>query len=172
MDKSFKRGDIYYAYVPPVEHSNESPPPSYIIQGRRMFVLLHDYHSPDVPSKSVLAAPITRAKSMDQKLLPDSFVQLSKKDYPCLKYDSYIATHQVMPLSRHWLAEVASGRLTYDDQFMLDLQLLKSMGLQKTVQGLIQRTIEEKFKDLFGHQREAAAGSKEINRDRNRDLSR
>lgn len=58
-----------------------------------------------------------------------------------------------MPLSRHWLAEVPTGKLDQGDIFSLDVQLLKTMGLEQTIQKLLQ----SKIKELLEQESEIAA---------------
>lgn len=64
------------------------------MQGRHMFVLLHDHNATDVPGKSVLAAPITRIKShLRPERIKESYLKINKNDYSFLSEDSFVSTH-------------------------------------------------------------------------------
>lgn len=110
--------------------------------------MLHDSNDPDIPSRVVVAAPITTARSFQGRTIPDSFVPIDKQRHKFLAYDSYISTHQVMPLNREWLNDTPAGRLRPAKMVSLDLQLVGTLGLQKVVQKLVKTQLVEKLKEF------------------------
>lgn len=161
---SFQRGDVFNAYVPKIPSSQfpqQSPPPSYILEGLHKFVVLHDSNDREMPSKSVVAVPITSIKtSVARDQIRPSYVPLDKARHSFLDHDSYISTHQPMPLSRNWLSEKPLGKIDPVKMTEVDLQMIRTTGLESTVQQLIQAKIREQAK-AFEKGMEQAAASRE-----------
>ncbi|WP_445662001.1 type II toxin-antitoxin system PemK/MazF family toxin [Bacillus sp. FSL K6-6540] len=115
----FQRGDVFLVDVPKMDKFPKgSPRPSYVLQGKHHFVMLHGSDEFSVPPRSVLAMPITsleNALAKGQRIAP-SYVELDKQRHPFLDHDSYISTHQTMPLSRLWL-HTPTGKIHPDKMF-------------------------------------------------------
>ncbi|MFB5678823.1 hypothetical protein [Paenibacillus terreus] len=153
----FERGDVFSAYVPPLKDSVESPRPSYILEGYHKFVMMHDSSDRDLPGKSVVALPITSLDSLRNRVIP-SYVDLDKARHPFLDHDSYISTHQPIPLSRHWLGEVPVGKIHPDKMLEVDLQMIRTVGLEQTVHALISHKLKEQLQEFERGMDQAAAG--------------
>ncbi|MFM9280899.1 type II toxin-antitoxin system PemK/MazF family toxin [Paenibacillus jiagnxiensis] len=155
----FERGDVFGAYVPPIKDSIESPRPSYILEGYHKFVMMHDSSDRDLPGKSVVAIPIT---SLDKgtSRVPPSYVELDKDRHPFLNHDSYISTHQPISLSRQWLGEVSAGKIHPDKMLEVDLQMIRTVGLEQTLHGLIAHKLKEQLQE-FERGMDQAAASRE-----------
>ncbi|UFJ41359.1 type II toxin-antitoxin system PemK/MazF family toxin [Brevibacillus humidisoli] len=160
--RTFKRGEVFFVDLPaepPVE-----PDPSRILRGSHRCVVLFDS---DFPRKTVTILPITSLYNQEgeKKETTRTDLILSAKDYAAadntyrgtIVKDSFIKTEQIRSISRH-LLERKVGELLPEDMISLDLLLISSLQLQKTISQLIEYEVEKRL--LSGAQR------KDINMER------
>ncbi|MGM1023153.1 MAG: type II toxin-antitoxin system PemK/MazF family toxin [Bacillota bacterium] len=155
--KEFKRGDVFNVYVPEMKGSVQSPPPSFVLHGNHSFVVLSDSNDRALPPKSIMAIPITSADTaVNSGKMKPSYVPIDKSTHPFLDHDSYISTHQAMPLSRHWLGEVPIGKIDPSKMVEVDLQMVRTCGLQETVQKLISTQVNKQLESFERSMAESA----------------
>lgn len=156
-EKTFKRGDVFNAYVPKLKESPRSPLPSYILEGSHNFVVLSDSNDPTLPRKSVMVAPITSLNTaVNRNNVKPSYVPLEKNTHPFLDHDSYISTHQSFPISRNWLGEVPVGKIEPEKMSEVDLQMLRTLGLENTVSKIVHTALNKQMESFERAMGEAA----------------
>lgn len=147
---TFERGDVFECFVPKMSgFTSKAPRPSLILEGKHNVVMLHNSDDRSLPPRSALVAPITSATSAVKKgNLTDSYVKIEKFNYPFLVHDSYISTHQVFPINRSWISVVPVGKINPEDMLMLDIQLIRTQGLENTVHEMIKMSFQDKMKEF------------------------
>jgi hypothetical protein len=134
--KQFKRGDIFYVNIPKLDYKH-LPRPSFILEGKHMYVVLHDSDHCGYSQNQVVVVPISEVKSAKSSgnILP-SHIPLKKDSYDFIKKDCYICTHQPIPINRAWLLGKSSkGSLKKRHIKKMDLGLIHSLGLLDTLIG-------------------------------------
>lgn len=93
--------------------------------------------------------PITSAKAeveralREKRSVRDTYVKLDCDQLDFLKNDSYVSTEQIISINREWLHEDPIGHLPNDVLLQIDFQLIRTMGLQKAVQTIIEERIAQ-----------------------------
>ncbi|MNW40627.1 PemK-like protein [compost metagenome] len=140
--KLFKRGDIFYVNIPKLDYKHLTRP-SFILEGKHMYVVLHDSDHCGYSQNQVVVAPISESKSakLSGKILP-SHIPLKKDSYDFITKDCYICTHQPIPINRAWLlGKSPKGSLKKKHIKKMDLGLMLSLGLLDTLIGFADITL-------------------------------
>ncbi|MGX4583048.1 type II toxin-antitoxin system PemK/MazF family toxin [Paenibacillus chitinolyticus] len=140
--KHFKRGDIFYVNIPKLDYKH-LPRPSFILEGKHMYVVLHDSDHCGYSQNQVVVAPISEAKSakLSGKILP-SHIPLKKDSYEFITKDCYICTHQPIPINRAWLlGKSPKGNLKKKHIKQMDIGIMHSLGLLDTLFGFADLTL-------------------------------
>lgn len=118
MERTIKRGDIFYADLNPVVGSEQG--------GKHRPVLIISNDKGNKHSTTVIVAAITGMEHAKAKL-PTHIIA---KDYECLEKDSIILLEQIRTLDKQRLQEYIG---TFDRRFMLlvDDALAISIGITK-----------------------------------------
>ncbi len=143
----FKRGQVFKSIMPETKFTKRITPPTPLIGGERFVVVLHDSDSLHYNDRQVLVVPIVSQKEIIDKgnhiLL--THIPINKTDYAFIEEDSFVCTHQVMPINRDWLCEnfvqdISETELIYK----IDLGIINAAGLID----LIETYVEEKANEL------------------------
>lgn len=149
QQRKFQRGEVFNVMLP--NEPTVPPDPSRVMYGKHRCVVLFDSK---FPRKTVTILPITslynrdgeRKKTYTSDLILDSSEY--KQSGPTYKNtiikDSFIRTEQIRAISRH-LLEDKVGELLPKDMTRLDITLISSLNLQKTINQLIEIEVERRM---------------------------
>ena len=107
---------------------------------------MHDADNVNYDSRQVLIAPIFNElellNSGDSLLI--SHIPIKASDYGFLGEDSYISTHQIMPINRSWLRTPSTGEINdLDLIYRMDLGIIHAAGLMGVIQDIIHEEAEK-----------------------------
>lgn len=142
--RNFKRGDVFYSQMPQQIFNLKTQPPSYTLNDEHMVVVLHDSNDVNYDPSQVLIVPITSASSAvkNDKLLP-THISVSPENFSFIKKESYISTHQIMPINREWLDKRTKGSVGNSKMLEIDLGIVLASDLNNSIHELIELKINE-----------------------------
>ncbi|PZM63718.1 type II toxin-antitoxin system PemK/MazF family toxin [Paenibacillus dendritiformis] len=157
----FQRGQVFEGQFPDLKYDEVlTPRPSFVLVGKHKFIMMNDHKNPDINPNLVMAIPITSARAEVAKAQKEgrsilaSYVPLSKEDHPFLDHDSYASLTQMVPMSRKWFYDDPLGKIKEEKMLEIDFQLIRTEGLGKAVETMIETYVASKLQEL----QEAAAG--------------
>jgi len=152
-DREFVRGQVFF-----VDFRSETPMtgrPSRLIRGpHRAVVLFESTH----PRNTVVVVPISSLydESGERKETISSDVELKSAEYPdaFITEDSFIMTNQITSVTRSRL-ERKVGEIKPKDMIKLDIQLISTLRLNETIQGMIEMEVSRGLENIGIVQEEA-----------------
>lgn len=134
----FKREFVFVGYIPKQVFAVQTPPPSFVLHGEHMLIVLHDSDIIGLDNRLALVVPITSAKAerkrafKEGRSILESYVPLSPEDYPFLNHESYASTGQICPINREWL-DAYIDNIQPAKMEEIDLQVIRNIGLMSTI---------------------------------------
>jgi hypothetical protein len=141
--RTFTRGDVYFGQLPEQDYSNHGFPPSFTLEGEYRVVVLHDSHNPNYDPQQVLIVPITKAETAVKTgaILP-THIPLIAGEFPFIRNDCFVSTHQIFSISRDWLDPKQKGNLL-PRMAEVDLALLLAGDLTATKDRIVFDELEK-----------------------------
>ena len=141
--RSFKRGDVFYSRMPKQIFDENVQPPAYTLFGEHMVVVLYDSDDKNFDLSQVLIVPITSATATVRSgnLLP-THIELLPVEFSFIKKQSYVSTHQIMPINREWLDLSSKGDISAK-MLEIDLAIALATDLTNSMDDIINLRINE-----------------------------
>jgi mRNA-degrading endonuclease toxin of MazEF toxin-antitoxin module len=150
--RDFKRGQVFFVDFEPESHVDGKP--SRLLGGPHRAVVLFDSTFPRntvvvLPISSLVDANGKRRMTIGTDVLLNSneYTQAGQAYANTIRHDSFIMTNQIRSISRSRLMN-QTGEILPKDMIKLDIQLIPTLGLQGTVQQMIEAAIEEKLQEI------------------------
>lgn len=147
----FQRGEVYYVDFP--EEPQKGSEESKLIKGKHRAVVMMDSA---FPRRTVIVIPITSLYTPDgkKKELIHTDVVLKARKYASagpeysrvIKRDSFVMTNQIRSVSRNYL-EDKLGEILPDDMLKIELQLIRVLELENTIEALVMKKLAEILRD-------------------------
>jgi mRNA-degrading endonuclease toxin of MazEF toxin-antitoxin module len=150
--RDFKRGQVFFVDFESENHINGKP--SRLLGGPHRAVVLFDS---TFPRNTVVVLPISslfdtngiqrRLIGTDVLLKSNEYTQAGQTYANTIHHDSFIITNQIRSITRSRLQN-QTGEILPKDMLKLDIQLIPTLGLQSTVQQMIEAAVDNKLQEI------------------------
>lgn len=144
-ERSFERGQVFFVRFDGERHIDGRP--SRVLRGDHRAVVLFNS---TFPRNTVVVLPISSLCEPDgtEKQTISSDVILDADNYRgMIREDSFIMTNQIQSVTRNRL-ERHVGEINELDMIKVDLQLISTLNLEETIQGIVESEVDRRIEEL------------------------